>query len=172
MAQKLIDITGNRYGNVVVKRWYDKQGKYHVWECECDCGNICYKQKRNLLKSFVHSCGCRERAGKYNGAAYVNKMPTPEYNSYHAMMQRCYYEKSNKYKNYGGRGIKVCEAWREKDGFGNFLKDLGKRPTGCTLDRINSDGDYTPDNCKWSTYSEQNYNRRKWSEANKEVNNK
>ena len=77
------------------------------------------------------------------------------------MKRRCYVEKAHNYKYYGGRGIKVCDRWLGDDGFKNFLKDMGERPKGTTLDRINNNGNYEPINCKWSTISEQNKNRRK-----------
>lgn len=88
---------------------------------------------------------------------------TPEHNSWSAMKQRCYYEKSKYYYNYGGRGIKVCDRWLEKPyGFRNFLKDMGNKPgKEYSLDRIDPDGDYCPENCRWATRVEQNSNR-KW----------
>ena len=88
-----------------------------------------------------------------HGMAY-----TREYQTWQAMKQRCYYPKANGYKDYGGRGVRVCEAWKKS--FRQFFQDMGDRPDGCSLDRIDTDGDYSPSNCRWSTGSEQQLNKR------------
>jgi hypothetical protein len=79
------------------------------------------------------------------------------------MRGRCYYPSHSSYPNYGGRGIKVCDRWRESNGQGflNFLSDMGERPKGTTLDRIDVDGNYEPDNCRWATHSDQGRNKRR-----------
>lgn len=97
------------------------------------------------------------------------------YMSYAQMKSRCHSETNREYKYYGGRGIKVCDRWLGKDGFQNFLDDMGERPEGATLDRKDVDGDYTPDNCRWASWNEQQSNRRNnnkvtgvgWHKANK-----
>lgn len=83
-----------------------------------------------------------------------------EYSSYRAMKNRCLNKKHKQYKDYGGRGIKICRIWADKNGFSAFLRGMGERPVGCSLDRIDNDGDYCPENCKWSTAKEQAANKR------------
>lgn len=90
-----------------------------------------------------------------------NMTGSREHNSWLGMRQRCYYSKHKDYKYYGGKGIAVCEEWRHS--FINFYEDMGKRPIGTTLDRINPELGYSPDNCRWATYSEQSSNRASWS---------
>ena len=98
-----------------------------------------------------------------NCRGYFDRYPN-EGKSYRSMVKRCTYKKDSSYKNYGGRGIKICDRWLEKPyGFKNFIEDMGPRPDGCSLDRIDPNGDYTPENCRWATYSRQSYNRRDWS---------
>lgn len=93
---------------------------------------------------------------------------TPEHNSWSGMKQRCYYKQHKQYKNYGGRGITVCDRWLGPDGFENFYKDMGPRPKGCSLDRIDNDGQYSPGNCRWADKYEQSGNR-KWGEQDSAV---
>jgi DNA-directed RNA polymerase specialized sigma24 family protein len=88
----------------------------------------------------------------------------PLHRTYEGMIERCNYKKNCRYHRYGGRGIKVCERWARRPdkkalGFWNFVNDMGEKPEGCTLDRIDPDGDYSPENCKWSTALEQARNK-------------
>lgn len=89
---------------------------------------------------------------------YEEMRASPAYQSWRSMMTRCFNQNYDRYSDYGGRGITVCERWQT---FANFLEDMGERPEGHTLDRINNDGNYEPQNCQWATLSEQARNRRK-----------
>lgn len=121
-------------------------------KCKCDCGNTKTIEAYQLLRANMKpiSCGCKKN----------NRGFPKTYYSWKSMKERCHIETHHAYKNYGGRGVKVCERWLGDSGFENFTKDMGQRPEGKTLDRIDPDGDYTPKNCKWSTYKEQGENRR------------
>lgn len=120
-------------------------------------------EAKGLCKKHYHR-------NRNNGSPYIvqkvvgeHRNEHPLYKSYHAMLDRCYNLNNQKFEYYGGRGISVHERWRGLQGFSNFLIDMGDRPKGKTLDRIDNDGNYEPSNCKWSTRSEQQYNRRKAS---------
>jgi hypothetical protein len=89
---------------------------------------------------------------------YVKKTPNPLYELYRSMITRCTNSKCNGYKNYGGRGITVCDNWLGENGFSNFCKDMGERPKGTTLDRIDNNKGYSKENCRWATWHQQNAN--------------
>jgi len=113
-----------------------------------------------LRNGMTRSCGClatelkRERATTHG---HATTRTTPTYNSWAQISQRCENKNNAAFNNYGGRGITVCARWRV---FENFLADMGERPLGCSLDRVNNDGNYEPVNCRWATRLEQARNRR------------
>ncbi len=132
--------------------------------CRCECGNEKIVISGHLRQGKIKSCGClnnekrSERITEYS--TIHGNYNHPLYRTYSLMKRRCYVEKAHNYKYYGERGIKVCDRWLGDNGFKNFIDDMGKRPDGKTLDRINNDGNYSSDNCRWATSSEQNKNRR------------
>jgi hypothetical protein len=156
-------LIGNRFGRLLVQaelavRSNDRRIRYH---CLCDCGNEYDVSGTQLRTGHVLSCGCYQKEVVRNLNLSHNKSNTPTYNSWCSMKSRCYNENNNKYKDYGGRGVIVCDRWITS--FENFLKDMGEKPIGTTLDCKDNDGNYEPSNCKWSTSVEQANNRRKRS---------
>ena len=145
----------------IIKVTEKRRTKIRMVKCICDCGKEKILPLTKVKNNLTKSCGCYniekiiERNTKHSNS--IRNSRTPEYISWFNMIQRITNPNNHKYSIYGGRGITMCKEWKE---FTNFLKDMGKRPTGTTLDRINVDGDYGPENCKWATPKEQANKRR------------
>jgi hypothetical protein len=165
---KTNDLTGRRFGRLTVLEISDKHikpsgQKCNMWKCKCDCGVIKTVWATSLSSGETLSCGCLrdEKSIEASTTHGLSKFEHAEYKTWLSMKSRCNNQNNNDYKNYGGRGIKVCDKWSGEMGFKNFIDDMGKRPgSNYSLDRINVDGNYEPTNCKWSTKIEQNQNKR------------
>jgi len=156
------DMTGQRFGRLVAIKLFGIRAlggaKSAVWECQCDCGTVVNVVGHYLRNGGTRSCGCLRRDLSSQRYSTHGMTGTPEHRTWASMRARCYSPICNGYKNYGGRGIKVCERWFS---FENFYIDVGPRPSSKhTIDRVDANGDYEPSNVVWSTMSEQNRNRR------------
>lgn len=152
------NIIGKRYGRLVVLGIGSIKHNKRTYICQCDCGTLTSVSRYKLTSGHTQSCGCL-RADILPAFNFKHGMAkTPIHNSYTSMLDRCYNETHASYANYGGRGIAVCDRWKES--FENFYNDMGERPEGSQLDRIDNDGNYCPENCKWSTIAENTRNKR------------
>lgn len=168
MARPVMNLAGQRFGRLVVTS-LAHGGLHAYWLALCDCGRSVTVRGTHLKSGSVRSCGClirdtsrrtcmNNRPGLRHGNALRGHL-SPEYRAWLQMKKRCFDPNCIGYKNWGGRGITVCQRWMM---FENFLVDIGRKPhPSLSLDRINNDGNYEPGNCRWATRGQQARNTRR-----------
>lgn len=163
---KLRDLTGERFGRLTVKERAPNRGQYVYWKCVCDCGREVEARSHSLLNGSKKSCGCyqREVASKWASRPDFRRTThgmthTRLYRIHKGMMARCYNKNHMHYRHYGGRGIKVCEEWKKFENFAQWASESGYAE-GLSIERIDNDGNYCPENCTWIPVEDQPKHRR------------
>ena len=157
------DMTGQKINRLTIlsREPNNKHGKA-MWLCRCDCGKLFVACGCNIRNNHTQSCGCLQKERTAEASVVHGKIHTKLHNAWKAMRQRCMNPNQHSFKNYGGRGIKVCKEWDNFEVFYDYVSQLphfGEK--GYSLDRINNDGNYEPGNVRWATASEQQRNKRR-----------
>lgn len=152
---KAYDITKRAFGKLKALELIGSRSSNQLWVCRCECGRMHICQKSNLTGGRTTSCGCWSKSGSRSSSGLSR---TPTHRTWDHMIQRCTNPNSDGYADYGGRGITVTDRWLS---FDSFLSDMGRRPDGTTIDRIDNTKGYEPGNCRWATAAQQTRNTRR-----------
>ncbi len=156
---KRINFTNKKINMLTVIKKAESKNRRAFWLCKCDCGNEIKVMSQDLIYKTKYSCGCTRKPVVERKRKYETKNQRL-YNIWHAMKQRCYDDRKREYKYYGGKGIKICDEWLSNfEAFQEWSLKSGYK-SNLTIDRINAEKDYCPENCRWITQKENNLNRR------------
>ena len=172
MGKLLNDLSGKKFGRVTVIKRVENKNNRVAYLCKCDCGNEFITLSQHLVSGCTKSCGCLNREKASKRMAKMSKTHgfshTRLYGIWKNMRSRCLRTYNTAYKNYGGRGIKICKEWDDFQSFHDWAYANGYSET-LTIDRIDVNGNYEPQNCRWSTYYEQAQNKRNTKKERKEA---
>lgn len=164
--KKFQDLTGQVFGRLIAReRVKNFRSGRTYWMCSCECGKETHVKTSHLTSGNTRSCGCLEKESRFgrrktHGESRGLKN-TPEWRCWCYMKSRCNNPKNARYADWGGRGIGVCERWSGKDGFANFIVDMGRKPTKRhSIDRIDNNKGYSKENCRWATPVQKSRNKR------------